>query len=135
VRFAPAHRNVVRQLFLDPTRRTLFPHWEAVARSLLQNFRINAGRHSGDPAFDELVEELRRESAEFAAWWDEHDVERRAIGEKLVDHPVAGRLVLNHVALALPDSPGVMAIVYTGAPGSDTEAKIRLLCARPSGSG
>ena len=126
---APVARgNVVRQVFLDPTRRTLFPDWEEVARTVLQSFRINAGRHAGEPAFGELIAELRHESAEFASWWDEHDVERRTIGEKLVDHPIVGRLVLDHVALALPDRPEVSAIVYTAAAGSDSERKLQRLC-------
>jgi transcriptional regulator with XRE-family HTH domain len=127
--YAAARGNVVRQLFLDPSRRSLFPHWESVARSLLQNFRINAGRNAGDPAFDELIAGLREESVDFAAWWDEHDVEQRVIGEKIVDHTIAGRLVLDHVAFALPDRAGVTAIVYTGALGSETESKMRQLCA------
>ncbi len=125
---AIARGNVVRQMFLDPTRRTLFPNWEGVARALLQSFRINAGRHAGDPAFGELIADLRGESAEFDSWWEVHDVEHRAIGEKLVEHPVAGRLVLDHAAFALPDQPEVIAIVYTAARGSESERKLRALC-------
>lgn len=123
-----ARGNVVRQIFLDVSRRRLFPDWEGVARTILQSFRINAGRHADDPAFDELIAELRDASAEFGLWWDEHDVERRPIGEKILEHPVVGRLVLDHVAFALPDQPEVVVIVYTAVHGSESEGKLRTLC-------
>jgi transcriptional regulator with XRE-family HTH domain len=123
-----ARGNVVRQMFLDQSRRTLFPDWESVARALLQSFRMNAGRHAGDPAFGELIAGLRSESAMFDSWWEEHDVERRATGEKLVEHPLAGRLILDHVAFALPDQPEVITIVYTAARGSESERKLHALC-------
>jgi transcriptional regulator with XRE-family HTH domain len=122
-----ARGNVVRQMFLDPSRRTLFPQWESVARTLLQSFRISAGRHAGDPAFAELIAGLRAESPEFSAWWDEHDVVRRAIGEKRVAHPIAGTLILDHVALAFPDHPDVSLIVYTAPRNSESERRLRRL--------
>lgn len=122
-----AHGNVVRQVFLDPSRRTLFPQWESVARTLLRNFRISAGRHAGDPTFTSLIAGLRDESPEFRTWWDQHDVEHRAIGEKRVEHPLVGTLILDHVALALPDHPDVSIIVYTAARGSESEEKLRRL--------
>jgi transcriptional regulator with XRE-family HTH domain len=122
-----ARGNVVRQIFLDPSRRMLFPEWKSVARTLLQSFRISAGRHAGDPAFAELIIGLRAESPEFHAWWDEHDVVRRAIGEKRVEHLIIGTLILDHVALAFPDHPDVSLIVYTAAHGSESEQKLRRL--------
>jgi transcriptional regulator with XRE-family HTH domain len=122
-----ARGNVVRQVFLDPARRTFFPEWEAVARTLLQSFRVNAGRHVGDPAFAELIAELRAQSADFKAWWDEHDVVRRSIGEKRVNHPVVGELVLDHVAFVLPERPDLTVIVYTAGRSSESERKLRSL--------
>lgn len=57
-----ARGNIARELFLDPSRRRLFPQWESVALGLLKNLRLSAGRHVGDPAFTDFIASLRRES-------------------------------------------------------------------------
>jgi transcriptional regulator with XRE-family HTH domain len=126
-----ARGNFVRQFFLDRSRRTLFPEWESVARMLLQNFRISAGRRAGDPTFAELITSLCAESPEFRDWWDEHDVVRGAIGEKRVEHPIVGTLMLDHVALAIPDYPDINLIVFTAVRGSESERKLCRLTSPP----
>jgi hypothetical protein len=123
-----ARGNIVRQMFLDPSRRTLFPDWEDVARTLLQNVRARAASHAGDPAFVELVAGLRDESAEFRTWWDEHDVVRRTIGKKRVEHPIVGELILDHVAFSLPDHADIIVVAYTAVPGSENEERLRRFC-------
>jgi len=126
IRESPSARgNVVRQLFLDPARRVLFPKWENVALALLKSFRLSAGRHVGDPAFTSLIEELRGESELFRVWWDRHDVVHTGDGEKEIDHPVAGRMFLDHAAFTFSDRPEQLLIVYTAKPGSDSERKLR----------
>ncbi len=123
-----ARGNIVRQMFLDPSRRTLFPDWEHVARTLLHNVRARAGSHAGDPSFTALITDLRDESAEFRTWWDEHDVVRRTIGKKRVAHPLVGSLILDHVAFALPDHADIIVVVYTAGRGSESEERLLQLC-------
>jgi len=132
--FPDARGNVVRQLFLDPARRALFPQWENVALGLLKSVRLNAGRQVGDPAFVSFIEELRSESALFREWWDRHDVVHAADGEKEIAHPVAGRLLLDHAAFTFSDRPEQLLIVYTAKPGSESDRKLRNLLRDESGA-
>jgi len=119
-----AHGNVVREVFLDPSRRRLFPDWESVARRLLQAFRLSLGSHVGDPANADAVRDLRDRSAEFRTWWDERNVFDAPQGRKLVDHPIAGRLEFDHVAVTVTDEPFTQMIVYTAEAGSESERRL-----------
>ncbi|MBV8749630.1 MAG: helix-turn-helix domain-containing protein [Candidatus Eremiobacteraeota bacterium] len=114
-------RNVLHQLLLDPTRRALFPEWETIARRVVEAFRLDAARHTGDPSFAALTAYLHERSPEFRAWWSEYRVWQQPEGQKLVDHPIAGRLLLDHVAFTIPDSGDALLLTYTARPGSPTE--------------
>jgi transcriptional regulator with XRE-family HTH domain len=119
-----ARGNALRRIFLDSSRRALFPDWETVARTMLHMFRLTAGRYAADPSYASLTEDLRAESPEFAAWWEQHDVKQRIVGAKRLRHPVMGELLLHHVAFALPQWPGLHIIVYTAEPDSESERKL-----------
>jgi transcriptional regulator with XRE-family HTH domain len=120
-----AQGNVVRQLFLDPSRRRLFPRWEHVALGVLKNFRLNAGRYAGDPAFAALAEELREKSELFREGWDRYDVIDVTDGEKDVDHPLVGKMQFDHASFAFDDRADLKLIVYTTRAGSESERKVR----------
>jgi transcriptional regulator with XRE-family HTH domain len=122
-----ARGNAVRLIFLDPDRRALFPDWESIARTMLDMFRVSAARYPADQAFTSVIDDLSAESAEFAAWWQHHDVQQRVIGEKRIHHPVAGALTLNHVAFALAEWPDLYMIVYTAERSSESERRLRTL--------
>jgi hypothetical protein len=120
-------RNLLWLIFSDDARR-LFVRWERVARLLLAQFR-DASRHFvGDPWVDELVARLAERSPEFAEWWSRHDVERAQDVEKVLDHPKAGRLALRQTVLQSVDvNPGLLLILYTPAPDTDTAERLQKL--------
>lgn len=120
-------RNVLHQIFLDPSRRALFPDWELLARRIVEQFRVSAGRYSGDPSFAALIAHVSERSAEFRALWATHDVWQQTEGEKRVDHPRAGALRFDHASLAMPDAPDVLLVTYTAGAGSPTAEAVRML--------
>ncbi len=120
-------RNVLHQILLQPSRRRLFPEWEPIARRVVEQFRVSAARKAGDPAFAELIAYLHERSSEFRAWWAEHHVWQQPEGEKHVNHPVAGRLVLGHTSFTLPDSPETLVVTYTARPGTASERALHTL--------
>src|SRR5215831_12861366 len=61
---SPYARNLIWQMFTSPTRRES-PYWEAIARAMLAEFRATSARYPGDALFEELIEDLKRVSAEF----------------------------------------------------------------------
>ncbi|WP_328639067.1 helix-turn-helix transcriptional regulator [Streptomyces canus] len=126
-RMAPARRNVVRQLFLEPQGRDLYPDFAAVAAQTVAHLRLNAGAHPDDPGLRDLVGELSLKSEDFRRLWADHQVKACMYGVKRVRHPVAGLLTLPYESLVLPESPDQTLVAYTPEPGSETAERLALL--------
>ncbi|MFJ9946272.1 helix-turn-helix domain-containing protein [Kitasatospora sp. NPDC091207] len=132
----PADRpNLSRLLFLDPRTRELYPHWETEARAQVAFLRLTAGRHQEDRQLAELIGELSMKSAEFAALWSGHPVHDCLFGSKEFRHPVVGGLTLDFEALPLPEASGHRMLLFSAAPGSSSEAGLRLLAVGAAASG
>ncbi|MFI6847136.1 helix-turn-helix transcriptional regulator [Kitasatospora sp. NBC_00085] len=126
----PADRpNLSRLLFLDPRTRELYPHWETEARAQVAFLRLAAGRYQEDRQLAEVIGELSMKSAEFAALWSRHPVHDCLFGTKEFRHPVVGELELDFEALPLPEASGHRMLLFSTAPGSSSEAGLRLLAA------
>jgi len=123
----PYPHNFVWFLFMDPAQRTAHARWEALAQQVLAQFRADSARYPGDPWFTELIEDLRRVSPEFRAWWSRHDVRGFLDGPKEVFHPIVGRLVFQHTTLQVPTNPDLKLMIYVPLPEADTPAKLQHL--------
>src|SRR5947208_4337142 len=73
-RMAPARRNIVRQVFLDPDGRDLYPDWAAIAAQTVAHLRLSAGSRPDDRELCELVGELSLKSEDFRRLWADHQV-------------------------------------------------------------
>ena len=72
-----------------------------------------------------LVGELPTASREFPTWWSAANPQTRTTGTKNFTHPVAGSLVVDWEAFAVPDEPTHTLFVYTAAdPESEAALKI-----------
>lgn len=126
-------RNVIWSLFVNPARRRLHVNWEAVAQRALAEFRASYGRYAGDPTFTELVEDLQHASQEFRLWWLRHTVQGSSEGEKFLEHPLCGKLALEHHTFQINETPTLRLVVYTPLVEENTFQKIeQLLDARSS---
>jgi transcriptional regulator with XRE-family HTH domain len=123
-------RNVVWRLFRDPNSRCRFGDPECTMRRAVAQFRAVAAKYPNDPGFVELIDDLRANSAEFRQLWAEHDVLGSTDGLKRFNHPELGEFILDHTTLELPGDGDIKMVVLTAAPGSETEAKLRLLVPR-----
>jgi transcriptional regulator with XRE-family HTH domain len=122
--YAPG-RNLVRDMFLVPEVRTLFPDWADIAGQTVAALRAEADPR--DPAFRALTDSLRADSA-FRTMWDNHDVRRTRNEIKRFDHPSVGRLTLRRQTLAISGAEGQVIITYQAEPGSPSaDALARLL--------
>ena len=128
-RIPPAERNLLWLFFVNPAMRRMVADWEPRARDVLARFRADYGRFAGDPRFVALIDRLKRASPEFADWWPRHDILPRVRGRKLYDHPIAGRLLLDHATLSFTDDPHLKLVVYTPATELDSIAKVDRLIA------
>jgi len=120
-------RDMVRSLFYDPAARSLFADWPTVARDTVHALRLAAGRAQRDPLLAALIGELAVKSPEFAALWQEHEVESLGRKSKVFNHPDVGRIVLTYQALDVQGSPDRQLLVGTAERGSADADSLALL--------
>jgi transcriptional regulator with XRE-family HTH domain len=124
---APVDRNLLWLVFTDPAVRALLGDWESDSRRFLTQFRAEAGDRLGDPEVVALVARLEAASGHFRAGWASRDVDRFSSAERRFEHASVGSLLLEHHQLTPADAPGVQLVVYTAAPGSQTERRLQQL--------
>jgi transcriptional regulator with XRE-family HTH domain len=119
--FAP-DRNILR-LYFTPEARSLVPNWHHAARQIVSEFRASNARFLRDPWIASLVDELKRESREFSAWWAEQVVSEGYSGHLTLAHPFVGRLEFEYTSLEPRDSPNLAMRVFDA---SDKETRLRV---------
>ncbi|WP_426501961.1 helix-turn-helix domain-containing protein [Dactylosporangium sp. McL0621] len=131
----PAHRpgrNLVRDVFRDPSMRAFYADWPAVARSTVSALRDAVGAAPGDAVLAALVSELLAASPEFGELWARHDVQPTRDEQKLFRHPSIGTFPLYRHVLHIAGTDGQVIIAYRAGPESDVLAR---LASGPAGAG
>jgi PAS domain-containing protein len=123
----PLSRNHIWLMFMDPARRELMTDWERGVRLLVARFRADSARNIGDPAFEDLIANLRTFSPEFRKLWNRHEVAGTAEGRKKLNHPVAGRLSFEHAVFLHAEVPEQRLVLYSPVCEDDTPAKLAQL--------
>jgi transcriptional regulator with XRE-family HTH domain len=123
----PAERNILRLLFCNRRVRDAQPDWDGVARFVVAAFRAEAARSGAAERVKDLVDELSRESAEFAAMWRDNDVRSYGEGTKHLRHPKVGLIALEYSAFAVDGRPDLGMIVYNPATPADADRIRKLL--------
>jgi transcriptional regulator with XRE-family HTH domain len=132
--------NRLRDVFLDPEERQLFPEWERAAGLLVAAFRQLVGTDTDDQRIIELVGELSLASPLFRQLWARHDVAPRAGASMTFDHPQIGELRLNREKLLIGGTDNIMLVIYHPDAGTDAADKLAMLAsvalpsARPRGA-
>jgi transcriptional regulator with XRE-family HTH domain len=108
----PDQRNVLRFLFQNPAVRKRQHNWEALARYAVGSFRAHVIRAGAQSEASDLVEELCRTSAEFAAIWKENDVAGHGDGVKRITHPELGIIELEYSSFAVDGRPDLDLMIY-----------------------
>lgn len=110
----PDHeRNILLYTLTKSNGRRLFgDQWEAEARRMLALFRVAYDMNSGDPAFLDVVSQLRASFDEFDAWWSAHDVASPDSGTKVLHHPEHGAFCFDYTTLQANDDPRLKLVVY-----------------------
>jgi transcriptional regulator with XRE-family HTH domain len=119
--------NRLRDVFLDPAERELYPDWPADTERLVAGFRESVGPDTDDPRFVELVGQLSLASPRFRQLWGRHDVRVREGAPMRVEHPQVGALRLNREKLGIGGAAGQMLVIYHPDPGSGDADKLALL--------
>ncbi|GAA3277431.1 helix-turn-helix domain-containing protein [Dactylosporangium vinaceum] len=125
--------SFARWLFLDPAARNRIVNWPEFAAAAVGALRYELGRHPDDRRLADLVEQLRREDADVAQWWDDQRVTFRTSVTKHIDHPAAGPLQFGIESVVLPHDPEQRLVVYTVEPDSATARVLPLLASWAAG--
>lgn len=123
-------RNLVRRVFLGPgqpgSRLYGVSDAGAFARHAARRLRATAARYPDAPEVTDLVDDLLAGSEEFRRLWASHDVSAEPTLCKTFQHPVVGQITVNCDVLDISDRDQQV-VIYTAAPGSASEAALRLL--------
>lgn len=118
-------RNTLRWLFSGQADGVSPQDRVQLGRGCVADLR-GTGRYPDDPGVRQLVQELSRDSGEFAALWARHEIGVNRTMTKRTVHPVAGFLELTCELLSIPESDQRL-MFYTAAPGTVTHRALRTL--------
>jgi transcriptional regulator with XRE-family HTH domain len=119
-------RNILRLLFCEPYIRARQTDWNNVARFVVAAFRTDVARAGAADYVKSFVDELCRESPEFAALWSTNDVRSYGEGTKHMRHPVAGMIEMEYSTFAIDGRPDLGMVVYNPVTPADMD-KVRSL--------
>ncbi|WP_420480846.1 helix-turn-helix transcriptional regulator [Bacillus subtilis] len=120
-------RNAIWRCFTSKEYRNLLDDWESHAKKLIAQFRSTASRFLGEAWIKELIDELTERSPEFKKWWNHHEVLGTHAGEKVLHHPAAGKMVMEHMTLQIYDSPDLKLTIYRPLEKENTVDKLKAL--------
>jgi transcriptional regulator with XRE-family HTH domain len=119
---APADRNILKFIFLDPRAKASQYDWAGVARYAIGTFRAEVARAGASAAVAPLVDDLCTRSAAFKSLWSENEVNGSPVEiVKHIRHPVVGELAFEYSAFAVDGRTDLNMIVYNPATADDAE--------------
>jgi transcriptional regulator with XRE-family HTH domain len=124
---APAQRNLLRILFLDPRARAMQHDWEGVARFVVGAFRVDVARAGAAAEVGVLVAELSRLSPQFEALWRDTTISVYGEAVKHLRHPILGPIAFEYSAFAVDGRPDLSLVIYNPATPEDAD-RIRACC-------
>jgi transcriptional regulator with XRE-family HTH domain len=121
-------RSLIYRWFLNPDERRPYPEddHDHHSRIFVANLRAVQGRNPHDVEARELIDTLRRDSAQFEELWRHHEVRAGRDTRKRIVHPTIGLLTLDCQVLTAENQTERL-VVLTAAPGSEDADRLELL--------
>jgi transcriptional regulator with XRE-family HTH domain len=116
-------RNLLWLTFTSPAWRRAIVDWDDSVGRMVAEYRAAMAHHLDEPAWKSLVSRLQRESPEFTAFWERHDVQRVESRKKRALHPSAGLLTVEYTNMWLGERLGTRIVAFTPA---DARTRSRL---------
>lgn len=123
-------RNMIRLLFTRKELRRLAVNWEHFVRGFLAIFRAYYGQYVEDNWYDRFIEEMKAVNPDFGHLWQQSEV--KSAPEVLIEfrHAKAGKMVFDLTSLQVHGSSDLRCSIYTPAPDTSTENKLKKLMER-----
>lgn len=114
-------RNIIRQMFCNPRLRQAQFEWEKAARFVVGAFRADVTRAGAIAEISDLVEDLSRQSAEFAEIWRDNDVQTHGEGIKQMRLPEFGPISIEYSTFLVDGRPDLSMVIYNPVTEQDRE--------------
>jgi transcriptional regulator with XRE-family HTH domain len=131
-RYAGMARSILYRWFTDAEARAVYPAEDhaLVGESFTASARIGYARDGAGSRAAQIIDELLRQSPEFAELWKRHDVTQRPELNKRIAHPKLGVLDVQCQSLFDPAQLHTL-LVFTAEPGTPSHDKLAALGADP----
>jgi len=123
----PAERNMIRLLFVRKELQRLAVNWEQFASGYLAIFRAYYGQYMEDRWYDDFLAEMREIHPDFQRLWDASKVSSAPEVSIAFRHAKARKMVFQLTSLATQGDTDLRLSIYTPAPDTTTEAKLKKL--------
>ena len=114
----PGNGEMIRDAFLNPRARELYPDWDEVALEGVASLRASAAGALNDPELTAMVGELSLKSPDFARLWARHEVRTKTTGHKRFNSPSVGLIEMRWESLSVASAPGQRLLTYFPLPAS-----------------
>ncbi|WP_019637262.1 helix-turn-helix transcriptional regulator [Paenibacillus fonticola] len=123
-------RNMISLLFSRQELRRLAVNWEQFVRGFLAIFRAYYGQYVEDEWYDHFLTEMKETYPEFNHLWEQSEVSMAPEVILEFRHAKAGRMHFQLTSLQVHGNVDLRCSIYTPAPDSSTEFKLRQLMER-----
>jgi transcriptional regulator with XRE-family HTH domain len=128
----PNERNMIRLLFTRKEFQRLAVNWEEFASGFLAIFRAYYGQYVDDEWYDRFLGEMSGYHPDFNRLWEQSSVS--SAPEVLIEfrHANAGKMLFQLTSLQVHGDTDLRCSIYTPAPQSSTEFKLKQLMEKRS---
>jgi transcriptional regulator with XRE-family HTH domain len=109
----PKERNMFRWLLTSPRARDRIIDWEADARDLVTRWRAAFPGWRTDERLRREIAEMASLNADFASWWEAHDVLEHRTKMRVFRHPRHGIRVMRLIIVQAPDFAPSIAVFHS----------------------
>jgi len=105
-------RNLLRIVLTDKKYQSDPQVYDRIARTMLSEFRVDFGQYAGDPAFEQLIAELKQTAPDFERRWSEVEICDAPRGS-VVQHDELGELSFDRVSYVPEGSRFLRVLMFT----------------------
>ncbi|MFD1955050.1 helix-turn-helix transcriptional regulator [Paenibacillus thailandensis] len=124
-----SERYMMNVMFFNSDYRKRLANWESFARYSTALLRANFDRYKDNSLYMERFERLKRESEDFAYFWDLYEIKQKRVTTAIFRLPDGQEMEFAlHSAGAIDNNPGLHWCFFVPVAGSGTEERlVRLL--------
>jgi len=127
---SPEQRNMIRLLFTRKEFQRLAVNWEHFASGFLAIFRAYYGQYVDDEWYESFLEEMSSVHPDFNRLWEDSKVSSAPEVVLEFRHGKAGKMLFELTSLQVHGNTDLRCSIYTPAPDSPTESKLKQLMGR-----